>query len=77
MRFIRLRFEPPTVVLSGDLEIEDPYLHGFLQQQGRKRYDEAFQRALRTGARAMLDDRIGTVLAPAQLTELLADSEPS
>jgi hypothetical protein len=76
MGSISLRSEPPTVILSGEHEIEDPFLHGFLQQQGKARYEEAFQRALRIGARAMLDDRIGTVLArveadlDAQLTSL-------
>lgn len=63
MGFISLRSEPPTVVFSGDHAIEDSFLHGFLKEQGQARYEEAFQRALRIGARALLDGRIGVVLS--------------
>lgn len=62
MGFISLKSEPPTVVFSGDHTIEDPFLHGFLKEQGQARYEESFQRALRIGARALLDGRIGVVL---------------
>jgi hypothetical protein len=63
MPFISLRNDPPTVVFSGDHTIEDEFLHGFLKEQGQARYEEGFQRALRIGARALLDGRIGVVLS--------------
>lgn len=62
MPFISLRSEPPTVVFSGDHTIEDEFLHGFLKAQGQAGYEEGFQRALRIGARALLDGRIGVTL---------------
>lgn len=42
MGFISLKSEPPTVVFSGDHTIEDPFLHGFLKEQGQARYEESF-----------------------------------